>query len=87
MKPKIIVCGLGSTGYRVFSLLKQQGAEVIGISDRPVDNLDAIDAADIIVGDLRSSTTLIKAGIHDASALLLMSSDDALNLATLFDSA
>ncbi|MEM9005386.1 MAG: NAD-binding protein [Cyanobacteria bacterium P01_F01_bin.86] len=83
MKPKIIVCGLGSTGYRVFSLLKQQGAEVIGISDRPVDNLDAIDAADIIVGDLRSSTTLIKAGIHDASALLLMSSDDALNLAIL----
>ncbi|MEL6382962.1 MAG: NAD-binding protein, partial [Cyanobacteria bacterium J06626_18] len=77
MKPKIIVCGLGQTGYRVFSLLRQQGAEVIGISDRPLDE------EAIVVGDLQASSTLVSAGIHDASALLLMSSDDALNLAIL----
>lgn len=77
MKPKIIVCGLGQTGYRVFSLLKQQGAEVVGISSTPVDE------DDILVGDLRSPATLIEAGIYDASALLLLNSDDALNLAIL----
>ena len=77
MKPKIIVCGLGSTGYRVFSLLQQQGAEVIGISDC------ARDEEDIVVGPLRASKTLIEAGIYTASALLLMSSDEALNLAVL----
>ncbi|NER82343.1 MAG: potassium channel protein [Leptolyngbya sp. SIO1D8] len=77
MKPKIIVCGLGSTGYRVFSLLKQQGAQVTGISNQPTDE------AGVIVGNLRSPTTLIDAGIYDASALLLLNSDDALNLAIL----
>lgn len=77
MKPKIIVCGLGNTGYRVFSLLKQQGAAVVGISRYPIEE------DGILVGDLRSPDILIKAGIHDASALLLMSSDDALNLAIL----
>ncbi|MGF1457453.1 MAG: potassium channel family protein [Leptolyngbyaceae cyanobacterium] len=77
MKPKIIVCGLGNTGYRVFTLLQRQGVQVVGISDHPIgeDN--------VIVGDLRSPEVLIKAGIHDASALLLMGSDDALNLAIL----
>lgn len=77
MKPKIIICGLGHTGLRVFSLLKQQGAEVVGISHYPID------AVDVQVGDLRSPETLIRAGIYDASALLLMSADDALNLAIL----
>lgn len=77
MKPKIIVCGLGNTGYRVFSLLRRQGAQVVGISTHPRDE------ADIIVGDLRSPATLVAAGIHDASALLLMTADDALNLAIL----
>ena len=77
MKPKIIVCGLGNTGLRVFSLLRQQGAQVVGISSHPLD------ADPVIVGDLRSPDVLIQAGIHDASALLLMTSDDALNLAIL----
>ena len=77
MKPKIIVCGLGNTGYRVFSLLKQQGTQVVGISDRPMPG------DGIIFGDLRSAATLISAGIYDASALLLVTSDDALNLAIL----
>lgn len=77
MKPRIIVCGLGNTGYRVFSLLRQQGVHVVGISTHPRQE------ENIVVGDLRSPDTLIRAGIHDASALLLMSSDDALNLAIL----
>jgi Trk K+ transport system NAD-binding subunit len=77
MKPEIIVCGLGNTGYRVFSLLKQQGAQVVGISQR------AIAEEGIIVGDLRSPDTLVQAGIHEALALLLMTGDDALNLALL----
>lgn len=77
MKPKIIVCGLGNTGYRVFSLLQRQGVEVVGISNQIANE------ANIISGDMRSPETLIKAGVYDASALLLMTSDDALNLAIL----
>jgi Trk K+ transport system NAD-binding subunit len=48
MKPRIIVCGLGRTGYKIFSLLKQQGAAVVGISDRHV-----LAENHIVIGDLK----------------------------------
>ena len=80
MKPLIIVCGLGRTGYKIYSLLKQQGAEVIGISDRP---LKVSSREKIIIGDARSREILIKAGILDAQTLVIASNDDAINLAIL----
>lgn len=79
MQPKIIVCGLGRTGYKIFRLLQNQGAEVIGISDRPSRQR----AAGIIVGDPRQGQLLVRAGIHTAQTLVLASNDDALNLAVL----
>lgn len=90
--PQIIVCGLGRTGYRIFTLLQQQGAQVVGISSRPLGYDGPADAAGrversldqaIIVGNLRSPATLKAAGIEQAHTLLLASSDDALNLAVL----
>lgn len=79
MKPRIIVCGLGRTGYKIFSLLKQQGAFVVGISDRPLPPKEP----GVVVGDLRAAATLIAAGIHDAQTLVIAGSDEALNLAVL----
>jgi Trk K+ transport system NAD-binding subunit len=80
MQPKIIVCGLGRTGSKIYSLLKQQGAEVVAISHRPVDKSAS---KQIIVGDPRANTTLIQAGIRQAKTLVLVHDDDALNLAIL----
>jgi Trk K+ transport system NAD-binding subunit len=77
--PQIIVCGLGRAGYPIFTLLRQQGAQVVGISEKPLQKGD--DA--IVVGNLRSQDTLRSAGITEAHTLLLASSDDALNLAIL----
>ena len=82
MKPLIIVCALGRTGYKIYSLLKQQGANVVGISSIPLSTQPQPDEQ-IIVGNLRSHQTLIKAGIQHASTIVLASSDDALNLAIL----
>jgi Trk K+ transport system NAD-binding subunit len=79
MKPRILVCGLGQTGYTIFSLLKQQGAAVVGVSDRRF----AHQPDDIVIGDLRSADTLVTAGIKTAQTLLITSSDDSLNLAIL----
>lgn len=79
MQPKIIVCGLGRTGYKIFRLLSQQGAEVIGISDRPMSD----GSQSIVVGDPRQSATLIHAGIREAQTLVLTHNDDALNLGVL----
>ncbi len=80
MKPRIIVCGLGRTGYKIYSLLKKQGADVVGISDRSI----AIQPNEkIIMGDPQQLTTLIEAGVRDAHTVVLASNDDALNLAVL----
>jgi Trk K+ transport system NAD-binding subunit len=80
MKPRIIVCALGRTGYKIFNLLRQQGADVVGISDRPMPG-ERRD--DIVIGDPRAASTLIAAGIRDAHALVLSSNNDGLNLAIL----
>ncbi|GAB4181034.1 MAG: potassium channel protein [Coleofasciculaceae cyanobacterium] len=79
MKPRIIVCGLGRTGYKIFGLLRQQGAAVVGIHHKPLCNAQE----DAIVGDLRSASTLLAAGIENSQTLVLASNDDALNLAIL----
>ncbi|MGK7933216.1 MAG: TrkA family potassium uptake protein [Microcystaceae cyanobacterium] len=78
--PSIIVCGLGNTGYKIFCLLKQQGAKVIGISDRPL-NSEYNDS--IKVGNLRSPAILHQAGVQFAQTLVLANKDDAINLAVL----
>jgi Trk K+ transport system NAD-binding subunit len=80
MQPKIIICGLGRTGSKIYSLLKQQGAEVVAISH---SSLTSPPSEQIIVGDPRDNATLIKAGIRQAQTLVLVYDDDALNLAIL----
>ncbi|MEM6610891.1 MAG: NAD-binding protein [Cyanobacteria bacterium P01_C01_bin.72] len=80
MQPKIIICGLGRTGSKIYSLLKQQGAEVVAISHTPIDTARS---KQIIVGDPRDNVILIQAGIRQAQTLVLAHDDDALNLAIL----
>ncbi|MBP0001908.1 MAG: NAD-binding protein [Cyanobacteria bacterium SID2] len=79
MKPRIVVCGLGRTGYKIFCLLRQQGIPVIGISRQALPG----NPDNIVVGDVRSTSTLLAAGLQDAQTLVLASADDALNLAVL----
>ncbi|MDB9515320.1 NAD-binding protein [Kamptonema animale CS-326] len=79
MKPRIIVCGLGRTGYKIFCLLRQQGAIVVGISDRPL----RCEGSDVIVGNLQAASSLLAAGIQNAHTLVLAGDDDAVNLAIL----
>lgn len=79
MKPRIIVCGLGRTGYKIFCLLRQQGAIVVGISDRPL----RCEGSDVVVGNLQAASSLLAAGIQNAHTLVLAGDDDAVNLAIL----
>ncbi|MGD1849590.1 MAG: potassium channel family protein [Cyanophyceae cyanobacterium] len=76
---QVIVCGLGRTGYRIFSLLRQQGIAVSGISERPFPR----DSSTIVVGDPCTATTLMRAGIRQASTLVIASSKESDNLAIL----
>ncbi|BAZ30375.1 TrkA domain-containing protein [Cylindrospermum sp. NIES-4074] len=80
MKPRIIVCGLGRTGYKIFRLLRQQGAFVVGIHHKPIPRETA---GNVIVGDLHTAATLMAAGIELAHTLVIAGSDDALNLSIM----
>ncbi|NJS11349.1 MAG: potassium channel protein [Microcoleus sp. CSU_2_2] len=79
MKPRIIVCGLGHTGYKIFCLLRQQGRIAIGISDRPIRG----ETSDVVVGNLQAASTMLAAGIQKAHTLVIAGDDDAVNLAIL----
>jgi voltage-gated potassium channel Kch len=74
----IVVCGLGRTGYRIFCLLRQQGAEVLGLNTEPIP-----DETNIIVGDPRNEVVLRAALIPQARTLILAFGDDNLNLSIL----
>lgn len=78
MRPQIIVCGLGCTGQKILTLLRQQGIAVAGIHAQPIP-----DEPDIVVGDLQAASTLIAAGIQYAHTLVLSGGDDGVNLAVL----
>lgn len=86
MKSRVIVCGLGRTGFKIFCLLKEQDTDVVGICDRPLQPQQECFSENIIVGNPRSPQTLINAGVHDAHTLVLAGGDDALNLAILTQS-
>ena len=75
MAPKIIVYGLNSIGYRIFCLLRNQGADAIGVNPRPLP-----DEPGVLVGKLQSVETLKKAGIETAQILIIAHGDDAVNL-------
>jgi Trk K+ transport system NAD-binding subunit len=79
MKPRIIVCGLGHTGHKIFCWLRQQGAIVVGISDRPIRS----ETSEVVVGNLQAASTLLAAGIQKAHTLVIVGNDDAVNLAVL----
>jgi Trk K+ transport system NAD-binding subunit len=77
MKPRIIVCGLGRTGYKIFRILRQQGALVVGIHHKPIPGEDT---GDVIVGELSAASTLQAAGIEQANTLVIAGSDNAVYL-------
>ncbi|MFN9615160.1 MAG: NAD-binding protein, partial [Dolichospermum sp.] len=80
MNPRIIVCGLGRTGYKILRLLRQQGAIVVGIHHQPVSGENA---ANVIIGELQAASTLQAAGIKEAHTLVITTTEDALNLSIM----
>lgn len=73
--PAIIVYGLDSIGYKIFCLLRQQHASVVGVNSLPIPN-----EPDIIIGDLKIAQTLKLAQIETAQTIVIANNDDAINL-------
>ncbi len=82
----VIVCGLGKVGYRVVQRLAQLTPRpkitVIHLNDdhsfsKQISSLEGIIT---IIGDARDADVLEKAGVHRASTVAAVTSDDLVNL-------
>lgn len=83
-----LVCGLGSLGQFCVSALKEFGVPVRAINltmpDRwEIPNLPEL-VDDLIIGDCRQADLLSKVGIDHCRAVLLVTSDERINIETAF---
>jgi len=79
----VIVCGLGRDGYRVVEQLLKFGEDVVGIERNEKGQfLDAIRGlrVPIIISDARRPGALSKAGVERATAVVICTEDDLVNL-------
>ncbi len=79
MNGHFILCGLGRIGTRVLSFLRETGAKVVVIDSRD-PNPEALKAGKFIRGDCRQQAVLEEAGIATAKGVLILTSEDLVNL-------
>lgn len=80
----VVLCGLGRVGWRVFDLLKAAG-QTLAIVDVEVNPDDQrLAGCTVVRGDCRQQDVLEKAGIAHARGVLLLTSDDLVNVSAAF---
>ncbi|MEQ1933255.1 MAG: NAD-binding protein, partial [Fimbriimonadaceae bacterium] len=77
-----IVAGLGNVGFRIASLLAEMNQDVVVIDNKTEPEYRSVlgDRVTFIMGDARDPTTLERAGIERASAMIAATDNDAVNL-------
>jgi Trk K+ transport system NAD-binding subunit len=81
----VIVIGVGHVGLRITRTLVQMGFDVVGIDQRIKPEIDAELGklgVPMIIADGRLPATLERAGLREASALVVCTSNDQINLET-----
>ena len=82
MDQPVIVCGLGRLGRRVLEYLRAADMSVVVI-DRKCDPADPVlQGVRVLAGDFRQADILEAAGIRQARGVLILTSDDLVNIST-----
>ena len=78
----VIVVGAGTTGYRTIEELVRLQAPVVAVdSAEHSEYLGSIRSkSHVVIGDGRESDTLVRAGVKNAKAILVLTPSDAVNL-------
>ena len=84
MNAPIILCGLGRVGWRVLAHLRSLEAPIVVIDTHvdPTDPRLLHPNITVIVGDCRKSELLERAGLRDAQGVLILTSEDLINIST-----
>lgn len=82
MEQPIILCGLGRVGWRILEYLQTVGLPVVVIDSHADHNDPRLARVLVIRGDCRRPDTLRSAGIDAARGVLILTSDDLVNIST-----
>ncbi|MFO0850849.1 MAG: NAD-binding protein [Gemmataceae bacterium] len=78
----VVLCGLGRVGWRVFDFLRATGVPVT-VVDQFADPADPrLAGVPVVKGDCRDPKVLERAGVPAARGVLIVTSDDLVNVAT-----
>src|SRR2546421_669862 len=82
MDQPVIMCGLGRLGRRVLEYLRAAGMSVV-VVDQKADSADpSLKGLQVVKGDFRQPDVLEAAGIRQARGILILTSDDLVNIST-----
>src|SRR2546423_12830202 len=78
----IILCGLGRVGWRVLEFLQSAHIPVVAIDDKCEPGDPRLGPATLVRGDCRRRDVLEQAGAADSRGVLVVTSDDLVNIST-----
>jgi Trk K+ transport system NAD-binding subunit len=82
MESTFILCGLGRVGWRVLEHLRASGLPVVVVDNRCVKDDQRLCGTRLVVGDFRRQEVLVEAGIAQSRGILILTSDDLVNIST-----
>lgn len=82
MAEPVILCGLGRIGSRIVDLLSAAGIPVVAVDRSAMAGDSRLAASNLIVGDMRQPAVLSAAGVASARGVMIVTSDDLVNIAT-----
>jgi len=80
----VVLCGLGRVGWRVLELLKSAGQTLAIVDTNPPLDDPRLAGITVVKGDCRRQEDLEKAGVSAARGVLLLTSDDLVNVSAAF---
>jgi Trk K+ transport system NAD-binding subunit len=76
----ILLCGLGRVGWRVLDYLRTAGLSVVAIDDHADPDDPRLRGVRFVPGDFRNRGILEEAGVQSARGVLVVTSDDLVNI-------
>lgn len=82
MERPVVVCGLGRVGWRVLASLRAAGLPAVAIDINTAPDDPRLAGVTAFKGDCRRPELLEAAGVKDARAVVIVTSDDLVNIST-----
>jgi Trk K+ transport system NAD-binding subunit len=82
MTQPVILCGLGRVGSRVLDYLRAAGVPVVVVDNHCAPGDPRLGDARLVQGDCRRREVLEEAGVAEARGVLILTSDDLINIST-----